>query len=606
MATLLLEKFSGIAPRTGPTQLLPNQAQVAKNVKLTSLELRPWKKPAFEYALSVLDPQTVYKLVNPADGAFVWLEWGSDVDIVSSPIADDTDARIYFTGDGAPKKTNWALATTGGTGVKPFPDATLNLGVPAPAAAPTLSASGGSAPTETRAYVYTNISTFGSVTEESAPSPAGTVTCNSTGSTVAITGFSAAPTTGYNITHRRIYRTVVGATTVSYQLVVELPVATASYNDTKAVADLGSLLQTQNWNVPPSDLQGLVAMPNGMLAGFRKNEVWFAEPYYPHAWPDLYTLTVESNIVGLGVFDTTLVVLTNTRPYLITGTSPLSVSQSKLPLPQPCVSKRSIAVDQFGVLYASQNGLVSISPGGADVATTALFTRDEWSILNPSTILGAIYNNQYVGFYVDASGIQGFVITRGDIPPLINLNFDAVGLFVEKSTTSLYAISNFDNTLYKIDSDPVNDTVYEWKSKQFVLPAPVSFGVMRIRGDYSQIDDVAAYNALVQSIITSNQAIWAAQGNNLGGVINGSPINTYVFNGSVLQPIPVFGETRFITVFVYGDGELVYESSVNNLGQIRLPANKKYTVWEILITGNIPVSSFGMATTTEELKVLME
>ena len=46
---------------------------------------------------------------------------------------------------------------------------------------------------------------------------------------MTVSGFAAVPAGNYNITGRRIYRTVVGATTVSYLFVAEIPVATASY-----------------------------------------------------------------------------------------------------------------------------------------------------------------------------------------------------------------------------------------------------------------------------------------------------------------------------------------------------------------------------------------
>jgi hypothetical protein len=606
MPVLKLENFSGIAPRIGPTQLQPEQAQIARNVRVTSFELRSWRKATKVYQPAVNDVRSIYKLYKESTNDFVWLTWAADVDVVRGPIADDTDFRIYYTGDGVPKKTNWNLATTTETGVAPYPNASLNMGVRAPAAAPTLSASGGTSPTETRAYVYTNVSTFGSIKEESAPSPAATVTCNTTGATVTVSGFSSVAISGYNITHRRIYRTVVGAATVTYQLVAEIPVATTSYNDTSTVADLGSVLQTQNWNEPPDGLRGIVSMPNGMLAGFVDNEVWFSEPYYPQAWPDLYTLVVDSKVVGLGVYDTTLVVMTERQPYLITGNSPLALSQTKLPVPQPCVAKRSIASDQYGVLYASPNGLVSIAPGGSDVISNPLYTRQEWQELSPSSMVGMIYNNQYLGFYTVGNDTRALVLTRGDIPPLVEFDFDAVAVFVDKSNASVFAVSKFDNAIYQLDSSPVNDTIYEWKSKKFIMPAPTNFAAMKLRADYDVITDAQIYAALVQSIITNNQTLWGMSGANLNGVFNSYTFNTYVVNGSILQDIPEIGETRSINVFLFADEQLFFQTSVTNNEPIRLPGGSKAYVWEVEITGNVPVRTFAMATNISELREVIE
>jgi len=138
MPYLKLEAFSGISPRTGPSNLQPNQAQIAKNVKLQSGELRPWKKSVLAYQPGTADTRTIYKLENITLGTETWLEWGIDVDVVPSPVADISDYRVYYTDGVAPRKTNWAMATTSGTGVKPFPIASYNLGVPSPTTAPTL------------------------------------------------------------------------------------------------------------------------------------------------------------------------------------------------------------------------------------------------------------------------------------------------------------------------------------------------------------------------------------------------------------------------------------------------------------------------------------
>ena len=293
MPYIKVEDFSGVVPRTGPTQIEANQAQVAKNVKLQSRELRSWADPVLSYTPTLPDVESIYYIDSPSGNRY-WLEWATDVDMVPGPVADINEFRYYYTGDGAPKKTNYALATTSGTGTPPFPDAWLYMGVPAPAAAPTLTPSSSTAPTETRAYVYTYVSTFGTVKEESAPSPAQTVDVSTAaGTTVTVSGFSAAPTTGYNITHRRIYRTITGATNVVYSFVAEIPIATTSYVDSLSVTQLGAELQTLFWTTPPTDLKGLVAMPNGILAGFVGNQVYFSEPYYPHAWPDSYALTVD-------------------------------------------------------------------------------------------------------------------------------------------------------------------------------------------------------------------------------------------------------------------------------------------------------------------------
>lgn len=601
MPYIKLEDFSGIVPRTGPTQIEANQAQLAKNVKLQSRELRSWANPLLEYSPTTENTQTIYRIDSPSGDKY-WLEWATDVDVAPGPVADIDEFRYYYTGDGAPKKTNWALATTSGTGTRPFPDAWLYMGVPSPTAAPTLVASSAAGTTETRSYVYTNISTFGSVKEESGPSPATNVVVTTSGATVTVSGFSAAPTTGYNITHRRIYRTIIGATSTIFSFVAEIPVATTSYVDSLTVAQLGSELPSLYWEPPPNDIKGLVAMPNGILAAFRGNQIWLSEPYYPHAWPSSYMLTVDYQIVGLGVYEDTLVVLTTKFPYLVTGVSPTAMTQRKLPLPQPCVSKKSIASDQFGVLYASSNGLVSIGVGTQDVVTVPLYTRDEWQELNPFTMVGMIYNNMYMGFYTAGGTRKALVLSRGDIPPLIELDFPARSVFVDRSTTDIYAVSEIDNKVYHLDASQVNFTTFEWLSKKFVMPSPTNFGAIKVQADYTFMGNIQAYIEYVLSIIAQNQAIFDANGGKVAGEINGGYFNQFSFNGSLLKDIPEQGTNRYITVIVYADGEQIWAADILSQEPLRMPALQKGYVYELRISGNTPVRMVAMASSIGELR----
>jgi hypothetical protein len=611
MPYLKLENFSGISPRTGPTLLQPNQAQVAKNVKLQSGELRPWRKPVFTYQPGLADVHSIYRMENVTTGGTAWLEFAIDTDVVPGPVADTTEVRVFYTDGVAPKKTNWNLATTSGTGTKPFPNASLNMGVPGPAAAPTLSSAGGSGTAETRAYVYTYISTFGSVLEESAPSPAGSVSTFPTGATVTVSAFSTAPTTaaGYNITAIRIYRSVTSSTSAQYLYVGTVTVnpatgaASGSFSDTVAAADLGVALPSLYYTPPPATLHGLIAMPNGILAGFTGNQVWFCEPYLPHAWPAAYMMTVGAPIVGLGVFGQTLVVCTTQTPYLITGSQPGAMSQEKVPLPEPCVAKKSITSDQFGVLYASPNGLVSIAPGTQDVISRPLFTRDEWQAYVPTSMVGVIYQNMYIAFYQVGQTKSALILMRGDTPPLVTLDVASQAIFVAPTTAEVYYVSPVDNAIYKLDADPVNNTYYEWLSKTFVLPEPANFAIAKVQADWDYIDDTDAYNELVAVITASNQALWTA-GTPLQSTVNSTVLNGMQVNGSILANIPTQAETRVVQAFIYANDTLVSEHGFTDQEPERMPAGRKEYIYEVKLTGNAPLRKFAMATSIAELRAI--
>jgi hypothetical protein len=347
---------------------------------------------------------------------------------------------------------------------------------------------------------------------------------------------------------------------------------------------------------------GIIAMPNGILAGFRGNEIWFCEPYLPHAWPTNYMLTVNDEIVGLGVYDINLVVMTKHQPFIITGTNPGAMSQAKLPMMQPCVSKRSITADQYGVIYASPNGLVGIGTGSQDVITANLYTREEWQKILPETIISKVYNNMYIGFATVDGTTSGLVFSRADIPPLFVWDFQANAMYVDHASGAIYAVSKIDNAIYKLDSDYYNYTFYEWKSKQFILPSPVNFAAMKVQAEYDAISDATAYNDLVAQIEASNQTIFAANSSNFGGTLNGNYPNQYVVNGSMLQDIPPLEGSRSINIFLYADGELIYTTGMYSSEPVRLPVSTKAYKFEIKITGNVPVSGVLIAGSIGELK----
>lgn len=66
-----------------------------------------------------------------------WFHWTTDVNVVTSPVAGDAYARLYYTGDGAPRMTYSPIAVTGGTS---YPENSYLLGIPDPDNAPSLAA----------------------------------------------------------------------------------------------------------------------------------------------------------------------------------------------------------------------------------------------------------------------------------------------------------------------------------------------------------------------------------------------------------------------------------------------------------------------------------
>ena len=136
MAGIKFQKFLRKAPRIAP-ELLPDMAaQTATNVKLYSGDLIPYPQPivAGNHGLTGTAPITLHALYDPSDNP-VWLVWDKDVDIATPSGSENVEEqRFYYTGDGAPKVSTYALATTG---AQPYPVDYYDLGLPLPTQTPT-------------------------------------------------------------------------------------------------------------------------------------------------------------------------------------------------------------------------------------------------------------------------------------------------------------------------------------------------------------------------------------------------------------------------------------------------------------------------------------
>jgi len=461
--------FSGLRPVRARQLLEANEAQVASNVKLVSGEIRPWDNELkdADAKLGVL-VRTIYLYRSQ-----FWLEWSADVDVVLGPVSGDTDFKFYYTGDGIPKKSNEAEATTGGGALPINFYSMASPSAPSPVSDVVVGALPGDQidltnmdmtwltgqgydltdfviPSTPNGYVYKCVQAG----TTGGPEPAwGTVVDGDTTDNTVI--WRAYENT---ILSKFIYRLNQGETAAQYQYVDQITATATVYSDSKEDTELGEVLQTglspPRWLPPPDNLLGIVALPGGILAGFVGKDLYFSEPFQPHAWPEEYVLTLEFSIVSLGVMENNLVVATDQNPYIVTGTTPYSMTPNKMPESQPCISKRSLAEYKFGVLYATSDGLVLVSGGRAVNATEGFFTKNEWEDYEPDTFIGAYQNGRYYGFY-DQGDFEGRVLV---------IDFDQ-----KKITTLLLGAEPNTNYAPAVHVDPRTDTLYFVKQTAEVL-----------------------------------------------------------------------------------------------------------------------------------------
>lgn len=576
MTIIKLQAFTGELPRITPRLLPDTAAQVAQDVRLEDGELTPFRKPIAVEALSGAvagSVKTIYRHMG------TWLHWSSVVHAVPGPVAQD---RLYYTGDGVPKMR---------VGSTVYP-----LALAAPSVKLTTTRTGTlGAITSTVLYVYTRVTSFG---EESEPSPISTDLTVSPGNSVTLSGFSAAPA-GRGYVTQRIYRSQSGTTGgANLFLIAERNDTTADYTDTLAATGFAEPLPSLEWNPPPAGLAGLVAMPNGIMAGYVGKDVYFCEPYRPHAWPEKYVLSANYEITGLAVSGTSLIVGTKGWPELITGASPETMTMERIELSMPCIG--SMTDMGYAVLYPSNDGLVMMQGGAPRLISEQLLTRDQWQRFDPdSLVCGQFYGRYYASYrYTDSQDQiqQGTLIfdLTGAQPYIIRSRHRADAMFYDVTDNRLYMAMG--TTVYEWDSLLGDNDLFTYKSKAYVTPQPTSFGAIMVEGgNRDSADQIAAYEAAREQVLMDNESVIASA--DLGAVLGVAVLGSMPLNGDKLRAMPSGPQ---LAVNVYADGNFI--ATVTSLGQMERLPPRLARQWEIEATGNLDIQEITMATTGQELR----
>lgn len=505
---IAIHMFGGEVPAVDDRLLPDNAAAEAVNAWLFSGRVEPVHAMVPLHVMANTAARSFFRKPKGATGVDYmvdsdWLEFENpDVRVIRSPTpGQDDDGRFYWADGLYPKMMTGSMIEAAAAPYK--------LGVPPPDVAPGLTASGGVSTTnETVSYVYTWVSALG---EEGPPSPPTTITNKSDAVYhVTMTPPTPAEMANRNLTHLRIYRTIVSVQGVpSFYFVTELPIATTTYDDdhavnTDAIVVNNEQLQSTDWAPPPPDLQGFTGMPGGFLAGFRFNEVWFSVPYNPHAWPPAFVIAVEGNVVGLGVYLQSLIILTQGQPYAATGTSPDVMTLDKIQPLEPCTSRNSIVNTPNGVLYCSPNGLINITPAGAVNLTLSMITKDQWGkFLHLDTVAASIISQGYYAYSLEIQGVfqadtfqtDSFQLEShyGRLPGVyISLVDQRQGLVELDPTPS--EVFNVIQDIYNGETMVMRDGVvyfvdlrslipyapYRWRSKIFTLPYLQNLGAAKV------------------------------------------------------------------------------------------------------------------------------
>lgn len=369
-----------------------------------------------------------------------------------------------------------------------------------------------------------------------------------------------------------VANTIVGAGTL-YHDVSENPPTTAArywgdggvytFTDDFDSRNLTSILESDEYDPPPDDLQGLTSIQNNILVGFVGNTLYFSEPNLPHAWPVAYATPLGDDIVGLAAISGSLLVLTKGYPYLVSVTDPASgISVSRVDALYPCLNAKSIVAMGYGIVWSTVDGLAVCSPSsGAALATKLLYNNDTWSVsIDPNTVVAEYYGENYfashsTGSFVfeQDSKVGGFFV---DTSPTFTASW------YDAQTGRLYYVSGTDGDIYEWDNLAQPPLTMEWKSKVLVTKDMINIGAARVIADYSTLTQTwdtitTAWNAKLTNWDTADQ----------------------------------------ITFRLWADKQLVFTTTVDDMQGFRLPTGFRTDTYEVGVEGNIRIRAIHLSET---------
>lgn len=236
---------------------------------------------------------------------------------------------------------------------------TATLGIQGPTAAAVAASGGAGNITGTSlTWVYTYVTALG---QESAPSPPSTGTSSYTANDVDLTSVSTGPA---GTTARKIYRVLSGTYFYVGQIADN---TTTTYTDDARNDQLTDPLLTEQTGASPA-MSVLFPTPHlARLWGASNNTLYWTEPGAPHAW-SISNLKLQGNIVtgataGRDPYSdssgSVLLVLTEDKPWFITGTDETNFAQVEASNNYGCSAALSLVKTDKGLVwFHSKHGLI--------------------------------------------------------------------------------------------------------------------------------------------------------------------------------------------------------------------------------------------------------
>ena len=364
-----LQTFDGgKVTRVAPHLIPINSGVQYSNIDNSTGELRA-------VANEAASGETLNKYAHYFEAENRWISDSVDTDYL-----EYQERLFHATGAGVPQWTQGAGAGS-----------THNLGILAPATAPTVALGAGGAITGTYQYAYTYYSS--TTGAESAPSPV-SAEIVATANQINLTGLVAAADPQAD--KIRIYR--VGGTILSFQLVATIASASINYTDNTADANIdGTPLTTEGSG---QALAGgrYIKEAYGIVFYMLGDKLYFSEIGKWYSYPAEYYLDFGKPLMGYAFVSNGILVFTKHKTHLVTGTTPTNFSKTTLSRSQGCKTAKSVVEINNTAIWVSQDG-ICISSG----AVPRVISRGVLGKLNLQVANAVVHDDVYYAQLLDGT-----------------------------------------------------------------------------------------------------------------------------------------------------------------------------------------------------------
>jgi len=603
-------QFSGERPKKSTRNLNVNEASVALDCEIVSDELRPLKTNMVTDVALVPGVKTIFNIED------TWISFDKEVSVVRSPVGQAI-TRLFWTGDGKPKQASVSEFLNG---------TTYSLGVPKPTLAPTAGVIGtpdaANSDVISSFVVITYVNQYGEEGDKSEPSTGFTYQAGQqilVNTAVVSTNEPLVPE--HALVAIRVYMFDPDADAPRF--VEEIPVTQQNITIDTAGSFLSESFSTEDFNVPPTNMQGLHVMANQVMLGFDGRTVYVTEPGQPSAWR--YFFPVSNDIVAISSYDNNAVILTKGYPEIATIYDPRNISTTVLADREPCVSATSVVQGLGGVIYAAPSGKYHIGPAGGQMLTRDFYDEADWAKVRPETLRSVFRDGEYIGFHdsLEKEGSAVVFDTREQNAIVRQLSQKADAAFVLPGTDDLYVA--VDGRLEFVNGGNENQ-IYNWISKLHGGGSPFAITSRRLLScdfaDNLSETEAAEYALLLEQLRADQAAIIAARSmldpiHGLGGALNQDTLagcglwdmpgidtpqdKGVVLGGGAEGVLPLDLVNSFAELTIWGDKQIVHTETVTTDCVARIKYTQRKRLWQYGLRGNAELTQYDMAGSNSEM-----